>query len=167
MPLHNKQCETLFARTDFLLHSKPNISMIAMESYIMFSFNKTAEWLDGKEQCEYKRILHDSYKKMKDVRQKLNLRKEELAGKRAELLQAKLKQAESARKKKELEKMMTLQEISYYGLCQSESQIERNLATFKAKSNKADALKAQLHFRKVILQQPPPSTHDKCTTLLL
>ena len=49
MPLHNKQCETAFARADFLLHGKPNISMIAMESYIMFSFNKTAQWLDGKE----------------------------------------------------------------------------------------------------------------------
>ena len=161
MPLHNKLCETVFARADFLLHSKPKISMIAMESYIMFSFNKTAEWLDGKEQCEQERILQDSYKKMKDVRQKFKLRKEELAGKRAELLQAKLKEAESARKKKEVEKMMILQEISYYGLWQSESQIERNLATFEAKSDKVDALKAQLHFRKVILQQPPPSTHDK------
>lgn len=132
MPLHNKQCETVFARADFLLCSKPKISMIAMESYIMFSFNETAEWLDGKEQCEYERILQDSYKKVKDVRQKFKLRKEELAGKR-ELLEAKLKEAESARKKKKVEKMMILQEISYYGLWQSESQIERNLATLKLK----------------------------------
>ena len=67
----------------------------------------------------------------------------------------------TARKKKEVEKMMILQEISYYGLWQSESQIERNLATFEAKGDMVDGLKAQLHFRKEILQQPPPSTHDK------
>ena len=132
-----------------------------MESYIIFSFNKTAEWLNGKEQCEQEGILHDSYKKVKDVRQKFKLWKEEIARKRTELLQAKLKEAESARKKKEVEKMMILQEISYYGLWQSESQNERKLATFKARSDRVDALKVQLHFRKVILQQPPPSTHDK------
>ena len=49
VPVHNKMCETVFARADFLLHNKPNISTIAMESYVMFSFNKTSEWLKGKD----------------------------------------------------------------------------------------------------------------------
>ena len=35
------------------------------------------------------------------------------------------------------------------------------MATFKAKSDKVDALKGQLQLVKVILQQPPPSTHGK------
>ena len=30
VPVHNKLCETVFARADFLLHNKPNISTIAM-----------------------------------------------------------------------------------------------------------------------------------------
>ena len=63
--------------------------------------------------------------------------------------------------RKKQKKMMILQEISYCGLWQSGSQTERNLATFKGKSDKVDALKAHLCIRKVILQQPPPSTHDK------
>ena len=51
VPIHNKKCDTVFAKADFLLHSEPNFSTIPMESYIMFSFNKSAEWLNRKDKC--------------------------------------------------------------------------------------------------------------------
>ena len=57
VPLHNKMCETVFARADFLLHNKPNISTVAVESYIMFSFNKTSEWLEEKNKQDQDEIL--------------------------------------------------------------------------------------------------------------
>ena len=68
VPVHNKMCETVFAQADFLLHSKPNISTIAVESYVMFSFNKTSEWLEEKDKECQEEILRESYKEVKHVR---------------------------------------------------------------------------------------------------
>ena len=57
LSVHNKLCETVFARTDFLLQNKQNVSIITLESYTMFSFNKTSEWLDGKENLSNRESL--------------------------------------------------------------------------------------------------------------
>ena len=115
VPVHNKLCETVFARADFLLQNKPNVSTIALESYIMFSFNKTSEWLDGKEKSEQQRILADSYRKVKSTQEKFLSRKSELTQQRSLLLKQKFQEAEKARRMKEGEKMALLQDITYYG----------------------------------------------------
>ena len=62
---HNKYCETVFALYDQLLRTKPHISTIAAEASVMFTLNKTAEWLDAKNEDEEKKILTESRKKVK------------------------------------------------------------------------------------------------------
>ncbi len=159
VPLHNKKCETVFARADFLLRCKPSISTISMEAYVMCSFNKTSDWLERKNVDEQKAILQESYQKVKAVQARFIERKKELTEKKSQLQREKMKQAEEKRIKREQERILQVQEISYYGLWQTEDEVKRNLSSYKTKTLKMDGLKAQLRFRKNILQQSP--IHDQ------
>ena len=112
----------------------------------MFSFNKTSEWLDRKEKSEQQRILADSYRKGKSTQEKFLSRKSELSQQRSLLLKQKFQEADKARRKKEREKMALLQDIAYYGLWQSEDQVQRNLTTYTTKGERLNAIKVQLNF---------------------
>ena len=57
MPTTNLAPERDFAVLDRLISQKPNATYIALESVILFSHNKTSEWLKGKSQSERKRLL--------------------------------------------------------------------------------------------------------------
>ena len=160
VPVHNKLCKTVFVRADFLLHDKPNISTIAMESYVMFSFNKTSEWLNGKDKQQQEEIMRESYKEVKHVREMYLKRKEELAKRRADIVRQKLQEAENTRLRKEAERLELVQQITYHGLWQDVGHIERNLATYKQKGEKIKALKTQLKFQKNILEQTPPNNDN-------
>ena len=140
VPVHNNLCKTVFARADFLLHDKPNISTIAMESYVMFSLNKTSEWLNGKDKQQQEEIMRESYKEVKHVRERYLKRKEELAKRRADIVRQKLQEAEKVRLRKEAERLELVQQITYHGLWQDVRQIERYLATYKKKGQKIKAL---------------------------
>ena len=49
---HSKFAESVFGFLDHLLRHKPNISALASEAYIMYSANKTAQWLECKDSQE-------------------------------------------------------------------------------------------------------------------
>ena len=63
---HNKFCETIFAYYDQLLRTRPHISTICAEASLMFSYNKTVEWLEAKsEEDGGKKILKHQEGKLK------------------------------------------------------------------------------------------------------
>ena len=45
VPSHNKFAETIFAATDFLIQTKPNIHHMALEAHVMYFYNGTHSWL--------------------------------------------------------------------------------------------------------------------------
>ena len=47
-PKHNKFSESVFGFMDQLVRSKPNISTLSAEAYVMFANNKTNAWLEEK-----------------------------------------------------------------------------------------------------------------------
>ncbi len=49
VPYTNKVAESVFAYLDGLLNTKPHISPISAEAYLMFIYNKTAIWLEGQD----------------------------------------------------------------------------------------------------------------------
>ena len=73
------------------------------------------------------------------------------------MVRLKLQESEKARLKREAERLELVQQITYHGLWQDIGQVERNLATYKKKGEKIKALKTQLKFQKVILEQTPPN----------
>lgn len=44
---HNKFAESVFGYLDQLMRKNPNMSILASEAYIMFTSNKTKQWLDA------------------------------------------------------------------------------------------------------------------------
>lgn len=74
---HNKFSESVFGCLDQLLRKKPNISVLSSEAYIiMFTANKTKEWLSAKDDNEQKAIINEAMRNVCAVREKTRDRAE-------------------------------------------------------------------------------------------
>lgn len=76
---HNKFAESVFGYLDQLMRKNPNMSILASESYIMFTSNKTKQWLDAKSEEEKKYLVENAMKR------------EEIGRKQREALNEKIK----------------------------------------------------------------------------
>jgi len=99
VPKHNKFSETIFGHLDRLLREKPNIKLLANESYIMFVHNKTLDWLAGKTDNEKEILLSKARKNVSTIRLKFKERMKQLEIKRRLNLEEKLRKAENVEKK--------------------------------------------------------------------
>ena len=151
---HNKFIERVFAYTDHLLKFKPNITHVAQESYIMFCLNKTADWLEMKDENERNIIIQNAMRDAPKLHVTYMERKREIKQQREENLKKKRDEEERRRLNLLKERETIFKDILYFGLYQTEAQLERSLDEIKGVGEKTDALKAQLRFREQILQQP-------------
>ena len=150
---HNKFAEMAFAYMDQLLRFKPNIKSLASESYLMFCCNKTQQWLENKSTPEKDSLLCDARKQVKLTREKFKVRQKEIHQRRLQILQEKAKKVEELEQKKLKQKEDMTNDIVYFGLWQSENEVDLRLASIPTKTEKEKALKTQLRFREKVLQQ--------------
>ena len=118
---HNQLCETIFAFYD----QKPHISTIAAEASVLFAFNKTSEWLDAKSEEEEKKILKESRKQVKRLEKEFSERQKKMKEEKAEQLRKKFQKDEEARQKKLDFRIQQANDICYWGLMQSEKQLDQ------------------------------------------
>lgn len=64
---HNKFAESVFGYLDQLMRKNPNMSILASEAYIMFTSNKTKQWLDAKSEEEKKYLVEDAVKYQRSI----------------------------------------------------------------------------------------------------
>jgi len=152
-PKTNTFAESVFGRFDQLLRSKPRINILAAEAYIMFSNNKTSVWLEEKESEEQDVILKQASKEVKSLQKKFKQRLDEITESRE--MDLAIKKREEARKEKLKKQEEYTCSILHHGLWQSESQIDNMLTSYKSKTQKVEAIKSQLKFRKEVLLQKP------------
>ncbi|CAG2254242.1 unnamed protein product [Mytilus edulis] len=57
---HNKVPEFFFGQLDFLLKYRPNASALRNEAYLIYSHNKTKEWLDNLDDKTKEQYLNDN-----------------------------------------------------------------------------------------------------------
>ena len=125
----------------------------------MFVHNKTLTWLHGKTDQEKHVLLSNARKDVKAARLKFAERMKEIERCRRANLEEKMRKAEKARVK-QLEDYTS--GIITWGLWQSEAQIDFHVQTvLKTKSEKIEALKSQLNFRKHVLLQKPKGDEYK------
>ena len=151
---HNKYCETVFAMYDQLLRTRPHISTIAAEASVMFTLNKTAEWLNAKNEEEEKKILKDSRKMVKDTVKAFKERQMKIKETKARQLKEKMEKNEAAKKKALEAKIKNANDIIYWGLLQQEDDVSKAMEGLN-NSDKLELLKAQIKFRKNVLDQKP------------
>ena len=150
---HNKFSEYVFAYYDQLLRFKPNIQTLASEAYVMFSVNRTSDWLNQKSPEDLENLLCHARKNVSSIQKQFKVRKDEIKRKQMMIIQEERRKKEIAEAKRLKEKEITTDEIIYYGLWQSVQQVDEYLQSFDKDSEKVDALKAQLRFRNNILLQ--------------
>ena len=149
---HNKFCETIFGYYDILLTCKPHISTLSAEAAIMFSFNKTSDWLAAKTKEEEIQLMKDSYKDVPRVRASFKNRQKRLKKEKFQKQKEKHLKTEEAKKKKLQDRVNETNDIIFWGLMQSEEDVDTALAKLKG-GEKVQGLKAQLKFRKNVLKQ--------------
>ena len=120
---------------------------------ILFANNKTSAWLDAKTPEEKEDLLKKARNLSPEFKRLYRLRKQRLLEERSKILQAKHLQLEQMRQKKLQEKERLTENILMYGLWQSKEQVNKQLSKLKTKKEKVKALKAQLDFRKKVLEQ--------------
>ena len=126
-PKHNKFSETVFGFMDQLVRSKPNISTLSAEAYVMFANNKTNAWLEEKDASTQQAILKAASLDVRRVRASFKKRRDEIATARRAKVQAALKKELEAKKLQQLEQYTN--DIIDFGLWQNEQAVDDELAS--------------------------------------
>lgn len=113
--------EFLFGQLDFLLKYRPNASVLCNEAYLMYSHNKTKEWLNTLDDTTREQYLNECRKESKGLREKCHARLKEIEQSRFDVM--KRKEKELAEKKKE----GFTNDILYFGLWQSQEDVTFHL----------------------------------------
>lgn len=151
---HNKICEEMFGHLDRLVRIRPNATVLTNESHLVFMKNRTAEWLSSKPDKEKSQILKESRKNANKLLKLFHERQAVIQQGRVEYLREKEKKAaERIRKTAESKEKYTSDMIAF-GLWQSPTQARERLNMINKESEKREALKAQLNFRRHVLLQP-------------
>ena len=156
----NTTSERDFAKLDRLLREKPHARTLALEAHILFSNNKTAAWLATKTEAEVNKILTAARQLVPQHKSKFKQRLASIEQTRIITQQQKEEQKQRAEVRLLLQKERLTSDIIQYGLWQSTDQMDKVLQVIASKTNKVKALKAQLRFRKTVLQQSYPSDKD-------
>lgn len=156
VPKTNVVSERDFAKLDRFLREKPNASTLSLEALILFSNNKTAEWLRQKSPEELTILLKNARIAAPEFRKLYNERKQKMIEEHEKLLKSKEMALFASQQKKIKEKEKLTNEVLKYGLWQSEKEVQDGLGKLQSMSLKIAALKVQFDFRKKVLQQKHP-----------
>lgn len=132
---HNKFLESVFGYLDNLLRMKPNtcISVLASEAFVMFSSNKTHTRLETKNQQHKDQLIHKAFHDVSKVRHDFKTRSDLIKANQKRKIEESILQAEALEEKR-LQKLEGYsQQIIYFGLWQSESEVDVFLMELKQK----------------------------------
>ena len=156
---HNKFAERVFAYLDYLMKTRPNSSLLANEATIMFSLNRTGEWLDGMAPDDMAKVMNKARTTARKLKKKFHGRVVDIVAQKRSALKEKAreKEAKAQHRLKELEKYT--QDIQFHGLWQSEREVDEMISSLPSAGGKTEALKAQLRFRQHVLHQSQDDLH--------
>jgi len=83
---HNKFSESVFGYLDNLLRKNPNISILTSEAYIVFTANKTEDWIESKSDEEKRTLINEAMKESHLVRENFKKRKVDIQAKQREAM---------------------------------------------------------------------------------
>ena len=132
------------AQLDRLLREKPNASVLSLEPMILFSNNKTAKLLNEKSSAERAELIKKARACVPEFKCQYQARKKKLLEEWANLLQAKQAALVRLQEKKSTREENLTQAMMVYGLWQTEQQVKERLMKPNSKTNKLQALEAQL-----------------------
>ena len=150
VPTANVSPERDFAMLDRLMRKKPNARAIALESIILFSHDKTSNWLNQKATEEREKLFEAARTLAPVMRKKFNERREVRS---TAALQKKQDEIQRRQRQAVKEKETLTKEIEKLHLWTSKADITDGLAQFSRKSEKIRVLKLQIKFCDKVLNQ--------------
>ena len=156
VPKTNVSPERDFAVLDRLMREKPNATYIALEAVILFSHNKTSEWIDKKSSKEKERLLKAAREMAPVHKVNFQKRREEITAKRLDEIKKKEEEIKRKREKELKEKERLTKEVQKTGLWTTHDDVASGLELLTSNTKKIAALKLQINFRKKVLCQLYP-----------
>lgn len=138
---HNKFSESVFAYLDNLLRYKPHVGTLGTESYVMFTMNKTADWLASKTVDQKTDLIKSAMKSAPALRRQYAKRCQVVNEKRRAQQREKWESEERRRAAVLKAKEALTDDIIHYGLWQSEDGVDSALEDMHTKKEKTAALK--------------------------
>ena len=129
---HNKFPERVFTYLDQQMRTRPNTSLLVHEATIMFSLNKTGDWLKSLSSEETAKLISSARKRARHLRKLFKERSDLIRNQKMEALKEREHEKERKEEKKRLELEHFTQEIQYYGLWQSEREVDEILNTLSS-----------------------------------
>ncbi|VDI38841.1 Hypothetical predicted protein [Mytilus galloprovincialis] len=146
---HNKLPERVFGQLDWLLRHRPNASKIANEAHIMYNMNRTANWLQQKDDEKVEELISWSKKNLKSMKETEKLRIQELDSKLRQISIDKENRTKAlAAKSKERKESLT-QEIVKLGFWDKKGVVNAKLKKLKTQTAKRNALKNSNQFQEL------------------
>ena len=153
VPKTNINPERDFGILDRLMSQKPNSTYIALESLLLFSQNKTSDWLFSKSAEERDRLIKAARTLTSVHRANFTKRREEIERQRREAVERKERELQRKKEKELREKEVLTLKVQSIGLWTARSEVRQHLCEIKCKKDKISALKTQINFRKKVLNQ--------------
>lgn len=158
VPTTNVAPERDFAVLDRMVREKPNAHVIALESMILYSHNKTSAWLEQKTHQEREVLLKAARTLAPGIHDKFRRRRQEIERRREEALIEKQRIIAQREMKNLQEKEKLTKEIGTVGLWISRADVENGLLSLSNKGEKTKILKLQINFRRKVLSQSHSDT---------
>ena len=156
----NTVSERDFAMLDRLIREKPHSTIIALEAHILFSNNKTSSWFASQTPEVQGELMETARRMSQKHKKKFQERLAMIQQKRSELLKMREQAKHASEQRILLQKEKITSDMIQYGLWQSVEDIDNHLKLAKSETQKREALKIQLRFRKTVLQQVYPANKD-------
>ena len=156
----NTVSERDFAMLDRLIREKPHSTILALEAHILFSNNKTSSWFASQTPEVQGELMETARRMSQKHKKKFQECLAIIQQKRSELLKMREQAKHASEQRILLQKEKNTLDMIQYGLWQSVEDIDNHLTLAKSETQKKEALKIQLRFRKTVLQQVYPANKD-------
>ncbi|KAK3084521.1 hypothetical protein FSP39_014699 [Pinctada imbricata] len=156
VPTTNTCSERDFAQLDVLMRCKPSAGTTAYESIIMWTNNKTSNWLSSLSEQEREDILDDARKNAPSMQRSIREKKENLFLEKVKLLKLRGEKKEAQEQKLYTQKVTLTRKLNEIGgLWMNDGDILAQKTHLPSQAFK-EALITQLQFRKSVLHCKGP-----------
>ncbi|KAL5022326.1 hypothetical protein ScPMuIL_001481 [Solemya velum] len=125
---HNKLPECTFEQLNQLLRYRPNATNLTSWSFLMFTLNRTRDWLETLNTIEREKHIAESLKEGTEIRKVFQERISDIEKKHIEEQQMKRQEIERKERERVRKAENMTNDVRFYGLWQSEEQVNKALA---------------------------------------
>ncbi|XP_062599177.1 uncharacterized protein LOC134260638 [Saccostrea cucullata] len=144
--------ERLMGQLDFKLKASSTSSLNTIESCILYTNNKTDDWLKEKDLSKQEEIINNARTENRMFMQKDKDKQEELFIKQTKILEEKEKEVQRKKEKQSKQLDNAIEDMRRVGLWECEEKIREELEKMRTKKAKMEALKKQINIYKKVFK---------------